>query len=164
MQGARKLGGILKINTSLASFGSLIKGLTIWGIIAILVGLLSVASSRSSEASAALGMLIGVLLIYVGSGLLGLAIFGAFLRITAKSIIEGLGGNVETGGLDPKSTESWGQRNLPAREMRDSAGVRLWKHLSEAEQAEWREAGEPDLRPWNEAGRPDFSSWLAGQL
>jgi hypothetical protein len=153
----------LKINTSLASFGSLIKGLAIWGVIAILVGLLSVASSRSSEASAAPGMLIGALLIYVGSGLLGLAIFGAFLRITAKSIIEGLGGNLSVTGLQNQPSAAVDSNS--AVEARINAGPSdAWQSLSGKEYKAWQAAGQPDLRAWDQAGRPEFSSWLAGQL
>lgn len=149
----------MKINNSLASFGSLIKGLTIWGIIAIVVGILSFSGSRSSDASAALGLILGTLLMYVGFGLIGLAIFGAFLRVTAKSIIEGLGGNLTVSGTQNQPSAAADAN--PAVEDRINAGPSdAWQSLSGKEYKAWQAAGQPDLRAWDAAGRPDFLTWL----
>ena len=154
-----------KVNNSLRSFSNAINGLLIGGGALVLIGIFIVAANSGYGASLqALAVAVG--LIYLGSGSIGLGIFGAFLRITASSIIEGLGGNLVTSG--PLVTASATSTTTTSNDSSTSApkapyvsGPDSWQQLSGREYKAWQAAGQPNLKSWDEAGRPDFLSWLA---
>lgn len=85
---------IPKVNKSLADFEKSILGLSILGGIAAVVGCFMFLLAKPFESSGQLQATFGTGLFLLGSGLLGIAILGSLLRITATSIIEGLGGNI----------------------------------------------------------------------
>jgi hypothetical protein len=143
----------MKINYSLARFGNLITGLALGGILLALIGFIVIATHQGYDFDVS-AIMNGVALAYLGSGLVGLAIFGAFLRITATSIIEGLGGTIETQLPEPAQ---------PVEDAVDQGGVKLWQYLTDGEYSAWLAAGEPDLSSWDAAGRPKFKAWLANQ-
>lgn len=91
------------MNKSLAKFSRVTRGLWVSGVILIVAGLLLsnglaaraiVLGDASSMAASVLTMGLSAVAVYIGLVLIFLAIFSAFLRITAKAIIEGLGGSV----------------------------------------------------------------------
>ena len=130
----------MKVNESLAKFSSAINGLFAGGGITLALGLVVFLSGGSSP----LGLIFGVLFLYIGSGLIALGIFGAFLRITAKAVIEGLGGNLH---VDLNSN------------LANSAHDEVYKTLSPEQKTDWESAGRPNLKAWDAAGRPDFKHY-----
>ncbi len=140
----------MKINQSLARFHNLITGLVVWGAILALIGLIVIATHQGYDFDAA-AILNGVSLAYVGSGLIGLAIFGAFLRITATSIIEGLGGNLLVSVEDSAAILSTRNRDTDSD---------IANSLTDSQWAAWKTSGSPKLDRWVAAGSPDFRTWL----
>jgi hypothetical protein len=80
------------INKSLSTFSNFIGASLISGVLSGLVGAIVLGTSLGSGGGA--GLLWGIVFIYLGAGLIGLSILGAFLRQTARVIVEGLGGNI----------------------------------------------------------------------
>jgi hypothetical protein len=130
----------MRVNESLAKFSSAINGLLFGGGVALTLGLFVFLSGGSSP----LGLVFGVLFLYIGSGLIALGIFGAFLRITAKAVIEGLGGNFHVDFV-----------SKPVNSLNDE----VYNSLSTEQKQDWESAGRPNLKAWDEAGRPDFKHY-----
>ncbi|MDE2386677.1 MAG: hypothetical protein KGL77_03170 [Actinomycetales bacterium] len=155
----------MKRNNSLATFTNAINGLLIGGGALFLIGLIATFANRMDFGAT----LVGGVLIYISSGLIGLAIFGAFLRITAKAIIEGLGGNLAVSDLQAYVAPAPAPQAAASNEQHVHAPKRAvntgpsdgWQQLTGKEYKAWQAAGEPNLRPWDEAGRPDFMTWLS---
>jgi hypothetical protein len=152
----------MKINNSLARFNGLINGLVFGGLLLAIIGIIVMATNGMNLTA----IMNGVALLYIGGGALGLGIFGAFLRITATSIIEGLGGNLIVSGAEayaavhePKAAEAANTVKTTVNTGPSDA----WQSLSGKEYKAWQAAGEPDLRPWDEAGQPEFFGWLSSR-
>ncbi len=170
----------VSVNYSLQRFGNAITALVLSGAGIALIGLV-LMMANSTNPSGFLWATLGALFIYLGSGLIGLGIFGAFLKITAKAIIEGLGGSISESadtyagnafaGVPAShtpdrsmATEKPGAQTEPASAPRNSASsVDSWQHLSGREYKAWVAAGSPKLDSWDAADRPDFMTWLKDQ-
>ncbi len=163
-----------KVNDSLATLSKVTRGLWISGLALLLIVIfIQVAVGRGmadrNGGAFVFGAFSGPLLnvfFTIGVTLLGLSIFSAFLRITAKAIIEGLGGNLVNSGLaviapatSTNSTSSDSATSAPVKPY--VSGPDSWQQLSGREYKAWQAAGQPNLKSWDEAGRPDFLSWLA---
>ena len=137
------MGNSKKLNNSLKAFSRAITVSTAVGIGTSLLGLALLAFSLAG--TGILTLTWGVLFLYIGSGLIGLAIAGLFLRQTARVIVEGMGGNIFEG-------ETAEERNS------ENAAHSI---LKSAEYSEWIDAGQPDLSTWN-SDQP-FNEWLEKQ-
>jgi hypothetical protein len=84
-----------KINKSLTGFTNLIGTAFGFGILSGTIGAIVLGSALGDGGGS--GLLWGIVLIYLGAGLIGLSIMGAFLRQTARVIVEGLGENISGG-------------------------------------------------------------------
>ncbi len=154
----------MKINQSLARFSGVITGLAVSGTLLALIGFIVIATHQGYDFDIT-AVVNGVSLSYLGSGLVGLAIFGSFLRITATSIIEGMGGNVATATMTVVAQPpiSAGLNNPQAAQVDKGPESKLWQQLSARQYNAWIDADQPNLIPWDEAGRPDFLTWLKDQ-
>lgn len=135
----------MKPNVSLRSFSNVILGLTMLGILGVFIAFVTFYVQLNDYSPDLGALYVAAAFGYVGGGLIGLAIFGAFLRITAKAIIEGLGGNIETAEEDESSS-------LTHAELVDG--------LTEEELLAWEKAGKPNLAPWGRLGKPNFFKYL----
>lgn len=126
------------INKSLSTFTNFIGASLISGILSGLVGVIVLVTALSGAGGA--GLLWGIVLIYLGAGLAGLSIMGAFLRQTARVIVEGLGGNISEG----------------------AATARPENVLTAGQYDDWINAGEPDMATWD-GETASFQDWLAGR-
>ena len=88
------------MNKSLASLVGASNKLLTSGFTGLVLGVVLFVNSGSSGSN----LLFGYSLMILGSVLVPLGIIGRFLASTAKSIVEGLGGNFET--KKPASTET----------------------------------------------------------
>jgi|GEM_PF-2711967 len=179
--------GVTILNHSLAKFSKVVRGLWISGLCIWLIAILiNIAIGRglaeSNQGAFAFGYFSGPLLNWLfslGAALFGLSIFGAFLRITAKSIVEGLGGNVNA---IPSTKQTQGplvgwERAQPTGSVANSGGSSPsvveeiseyakepldWarRNLSSSNFEWWDEYGNPDLTKWISAGKPDFKAWM----
>lgn len=158
----------MKANQSLARFSGLIGALAGLGLLLTFVGILMVAmnSGYSMNMTAIIN---GVVFLYIGGGLIGLAIFGAFLRITATSIIEGLGGNVNIfASRQPQQMQRGpvltGPLSTPETKTSTRSGAynedEEFLSLSFEERHAWVTSGGPDLEVLVAEGRPDFLTWV----
>ncbi len=163
------------VNHSLRSFRNAILWLRLGGLGLVFVGIILIAAN--SRYSSDFGFVaLGGGLIYIGVGLYALGIFGSFLKITAKAIIEGLGGTItETRGqvsggklgteqisqptpnIGVASGDAQAEDTAP---LAANASVELWQMLSGREYKEWDEAGRPDLRSWFDSPTGNFRRWL----
>lgn len=139
-----------KVNFSLAAFSRFISGSLIAGAVSLVISLgLMFAGAMSAKPNFGLVGL-GIFCMYLGVTLLGLSLAGWFLRQTARTIVEGLGGN-----LDESATGSMlAQNTLP----QDAIISRLRKNEIDA----WIVAGSPSTASWVD---PDetFLTWLSRQ-
>lgn len=152
------------INNSLTKFSDFIGILVLVGVIGLVVGVMVFFAATNSLDPVALGL--AVLLIYVSVAALGLAAVGAFLRQTARVIVEGMNGNLlETdlsaeditfSSVGPSRDESGNK--LPVdraiHEQRLAA-------LTSYERSKWEHARRPDLSDWD--GSIKFATWLRAQ-
>jgi hypothetical protein len=127
-------------NKSLSSFTNFIGASLISGILSGLVGAIVLGTALGGGGGT--GLLWGIVLIYLGAGLIGLSIMGAFLRQTARVIVEGLGGNISEG--------------------EDVNASRPENVLTAGQYDDWINAGQPDLTTWN-GETASFQEWLAGR-
>ena len=176
------------VNTSLAKFSKVTRGLWISGLgLWVVVILIQLAVGRGIQGgngdAFVFGLFSGPLLnflISVGAILLGLSIFSAFLRIAAKAIIEGLGGNInriESATPMPGPLAGWsaaGEESVTSKPVANSETKRLeevsdyvknpmeWaqRNLSNSNFEWWEEYGNPDLTSWISSGKPDLKIWL----
>lgn len=125
----------MKSNESLKALERATKFLTLFGLGALAVGGLTAVSG---------GIAFGLFLLYLGSALVGLAIFSAFLKLTAASIVEGMGGNIRT------DVDNY---------LNSLAHQNILNELTEKQVADWKAAGEPSLVAWRDAGKPDFKNY-----
>ena len=161
----------MKRNASLARFSNTITALALIGILIAFIGgiVFAMADGDITVIVNAVGLL------YLGSGLIGLSIFGAFLRTTAAAIVEGLGGNINItesapiatpSGLGSPATEASSPMGGPDSKtvFKSLSGAELekavFKTLYNYQRKDWIDAGSPDLAEWDELGRPDFDKWL----
>jgi len=134
-----------KVNKSLTAFTTFIGASLIFGIVSGLIG--AIVLSYALGGGGGSGLLWGIILIYLGAGLIGLSLMGAFLRQTARVVVEGMDGNLFEGVSNVNST--------------DGAPASLGKLTSRQCDA-WINAGQPDLSTWD--GRPwTFDNWLDTQ-
>jgi hypothetical protein len=153
-----------KVNNSLRAFSNAINALVIIGALFVVIGIVVIASNSGYGASLqAIAFAVG--LIYLGSGSIGLGIFGSFLRITASSIIEGLGGNLYTGSkpVDGEPAPLPPRNAKPGFSLSKDETEKILGSLYNYQREEWSTAGSPDLGPWVAAGKPDFDEWISSQ-
>lgn len=135
-----------KINRSLAGFSSFIQASSFSGIIVLLLGAI-VLGSNLGEGNLS-GISWGIVFCYLGSGLVGLSILGAFLRQTARVVVEGLGGILAEHANVVNSDGI-------------SSGSLLGK-LTFKQYDAWIEAGKPPISTWD--GEPSsFDDWLSNR-
>lgn len=140
-----------RFNQSLKAFSGVIQVCAILGTVSLLVGIIWMFNALKVGDLSAISITLS--LTYGGSGLIGLAIAGAFLRQTAKVIVEGLGGSIEipeeSNALDLSST------------MSDSATEEgLSFKLTTRQYDAWISAGQPSLKAYAKSGQQDFMLWL----
>ena len=105
------LGGTVKINKSLASLSKAIRICAYSALGGVIIGFALMFGVRGPGEGSALTNALGGALIYLSAILAGLAASAAFLRLTAKAVIEGLDGNINT-RLEPSRAEpSRGESN-----------------------------------------------------
>ena len=101
----------MKINKSLASLSKAIRICTYSASAGFILGFALMFGVRGPGEGSALTNALGGALIYLSAILAGLAASAAFLRLTAKAVIEGLDGNINT-RLEPSRAEpSRGESN-----------------------------------------------------
>ena len=145
---------IPKYNNSLKAFSGVIQVCAIVGISMALVGTFWIVAIFNEGKVTDLWF--PFLLAYTGQGLIGLAIAGALLRHTAKTVVDGLGGTISV------STESSGvpvfynfQPDLEEKALAEKLKHRDW--------VLWKEAGEPSLKAFAASGNQNFQDWLRRQ-
>ena len=153
-----------KINESLARFSSLISVLAITGLIGLVVAGFVFFAGVSNLNPEALG--VALFLSYAAGSALSLAVFGVFLRLTAKVIVEGMNGNVVeqsfpaadiTFHADDSNPEDVDKALLVAASKHD----RVLKSLTNHQRSKWQRARRPDLSDYD--GSISFSIWLKAQ-
>jgi hypothetical protein len=133
------------INKSLVAFSNFVGAAVIFGVIASIVGAIILGSNLSSGNLSSLPW--GIILVYLGAGLIGLGIMGAFLRQTARVIVEGMGGNLFEGEEKESANEG-----MPAS----------FGKLTTGQYNEWINAGQPELTSWD-GEASSFDNWLASK-
>jgi hypothetical protein len=155
-----------KINASLAQFSKFISTCLIGGTLSLFLGI--VLFFLNSETVNPLGIFSAGFSFYLSSMAFGLAIVGAFLRQTARVIVEGLDGNLreDAFGLETSGSEAAANTSdtpkVQAQPMTpaDLLRIRLgW--LSGAERARWESLGSPDISAWD--GSIKFDKWIEQQ-
>ena len=156
----------MKVNLALRAFSGAITALTWLGVIATLLGAITLFANRGEQATDIAGATLSILLIYVGSSLVGLAVFGSFLRISAKAIIEGLGGNTLIEVSTPARVFGQPAGGIvvgPKTSLSEVAQEAILETLYAYQRKDWQAVGSPDLAEWDELGRPDFDAWLVSK-
>ncbi len=178
------MGDILATNHSLRKFSKVTRGLWVTGVtIWVLLFIINIALGRGigdgDESAFAAGILAAPLftwLFNLGVVLISLSIFSAFLRITAKAIIEGLGGNInasddrllEDGPLISPTAPPVGASNpltskdaqKEIRECQKNPYQWARKNLTPSQFEEWDDFGNPPLSKWISEGKPELRRWL----
>ncbi len=174
-------------NKAMARFGAIVAALTIVGVLLFVIGLVVIAINVSGYYPDYQAVGNGVLMVYVGGGLLGIAIFASLLQITASSIVEGvvialrnqfgqpevqdgtIGAVLKNRAANKRaaSTSSTVVKAPPAAsgESDETQYVKdpdAWAqyNLSWNNYESWVEMGKPNLMSWVAAGRPDFKEWI----
>lgn len=158
------LGG--KMNQSLAKFSGFISAMIAIGLIGLVGGGLFFVAGATAFEPVPIGF--AVFLVYVSSSAIGLAVVGAFLRQTAKVIVEGLNGNLNESGFIAENisfTSGRAEPSVPSPPREPLSKEALtdlrsgW--LSVGERGQWSAAGRPDLADWD--GSIKFATWLKAQ-
>ncbi len=156
------------MNQALEAFSKTITRLIAFGLGSMFLGAIFFISSRDGLNQ--LGLAFGGLLVYVGSALIGLAIFAALLRQTALVIVQGLSGSEvrvqEQTVFSPDVAEASlleASNEVPFSGLDDNDWVNAQKLLTAKETKFWDKAGRPPLKDWVAAERLDFVAWLAEQ-
>lgn len=152
---------IPKYNQSLKAFSRVIQSCGIIGSISLLIGSIWLTVSVNDGNFAGLGL--PFVLTYMGSGLIGLAIAGQFLRHTAKVIVEGLGGTIEIEDIENEvatsgheTSSEYSPSGMPSSSPKVST-----KKLTQAEWDAWVTSGKPDLGKFGGTTQAHFFDWLA---
>jgi hypothetical protein len=145
---------IPKFNSSLKAFTFVIRACAIIGISLALVGTIwLVAVARGGLIS---DLWFPLLLAYTGQGLIGLAIAGALLRHTAKTVVDGLGGSISVSADSSVVPVFYDlQPDLEEKALAEKLKHRDW--------VLWKEAGEPSLKAFAASGNQNFQDWLRRQ-
>ena len=156
------------MNKALEAFSKTITMLVGFGLGSTFIGAIFFISSRDGLNQ--LGLAFGGLLVYVGSALLGLAIFAALLRQTALVIVQGLSGSevrlqAQTAFSPDVAESSLVEESIeiPVSGLDENDWVNAQKLLTAKETKFWDKAGRPPLKDWVAAERLDFVAWLAEQ-
>jgi hypothetical protein len=139
-----------RVNFSLAAFSRFISGSLMAGVGSIVLSL-GLIFSGSLSAQPNIGLVgFGIFCMYLGVTLLGLSLAGWFLRQTARTIVEGLGGNL--------FESAPGAARVQNATPQDAIVSKLRKNELEA----WIAAGSPSTASWVD---PDetFLTWLSRQ-
>jgi hypothetical protein len=145
---------IPKYNSSLRAFTILIRFCAIFGLVLAFSGTIWLMSSFGDGQLTDLWM--PLVVAYTGQGLIGLAIAGALLRHTAKTIVDGLGGTI---AVSSESSFVPVFYNLDS-DQEESALAEKLKHR---DWILWKEAGKPSLKKFAESGNQNFQDWLRSQ-
>ena len=175
----------MKRNQSLAQFQNIVVLDLVVGGIAFVIGLIVILLNSGYNLNLqAIGN--GIILVYLGSGLLALGVFASLLRLTAASIIEGVaislreaqGQAVQQGSYlsapaasttrervykpsanSPVEAPAYVDQSAEAQYSRDS---NAWaqRNLSNIQYEWWVELGKPNLMLWVRQGKPDFKEWI----
>ncbi len=152
-----------RVNQSLKSFGNAITGLVVTGLSLLFIGFFIVLINVAGYEPNVGWVAFGAIMLYAGSGLVGLGIFGAFLKITAKAIVEGLGGSIYEYADEDIASPNFepqvsGEQILPSDvELPDES---LGEQLTPSQKEQWIAAGKPDLRTWFDSPSSNFRRWL----
>lgn len=139
------------INESLAKFSNFIGAAFTYGSVGLVFGLIVFFVAFSSPNPLVLG--VSILLVYGSINALGLAVVGAFLRQTAKVIVEGLAGNLAEG-------DSAADLSFTSEALTNAQDARA-SELSMMQRVQWEENGRPNLSDWD--GSIKFTTWLKAQ-
>jgi hypothetical protein len=152
---------IPKYNKSLKAFSSVIQVCAIFGSLSLVIGVIWMANSLSEGDFSSLSLTLS--LAYGGSGLIGLAIAGAFLRHTAKVIVEGLGGTIEIETTDNEvvTSEMQPSSEYSPSGISSSSPKVSTKKLSQGQYDAWVTSGKPDLAKFGGTSQDDFFEWLS---
>lgn len=165
----------MKVNQSLKGLASISVVLLVFGLIFLLIGMGLGIGEATSYGTNSTAEGFSVLFMQIGGAMAGLGIFGAFLRLTAAAIIEGLGGSIAVSQAQVSLAEAKSQSLISNLATSSNSSARTatlesnprptntsdsWQQLNGKEYKAWLEAGQPDLESWDSLGRPDFITWL----
>ena len=169
--------------------GIYVAALTGLGLLLMVIGFIDMAFKSGSYFVSPDGYAISYILIYLGTGMLGVAVLGNLLLMTASSIIDGLALALRrnaSDGIEPRESKPY-LSPVAGRGSRDSAtqGAPNSSHKAQAvvEQSDeaqysrdavgwarrqlsasnfewWEEFGKPNLIPWIREGKPEFKEWV----
>lgn len=143
-----------KFNASLKAFTFVIRACTVTGMSLALIGTIWLAAlARDGRIT---DLWFPFLLAYTGQGLIGLAIAGALLRHTAKTVVDGLGGTISVSSESSFVPVFYNlEPDLEEKALAEKLKHRDW--------ALWKEAGEPSLKAFAASGNQNFQDWLRQQ-
>lgn len=174
-------------NKAMARFSSIVAANMILGALLFVIGLIVIAVNLTGYYPDFKAVGNGVLMVYVGGGLVSIGIFASLLQITAASIVEGVvialrnqfgnpdvqegtigavlsnrAANKRAASLSPSSVKAPPAASGESNEVQYSKDPDAWAqyNLSWNNYATWTEMGKPNLMLWLAAGRPDFREWV----